>query len=349
MDRCENYVWGGIDMKKIMKRILLGLLGFIVVIIMGLFINNRIMAAKYSKVSTEAANLSDAEIEAVNQVYTFLNDKGEEIFPGFNGKDIDLIIYNNSYEFLICNNGNDNQWDNIGRNVELNKNIYRRNAINPQAFAVYVDDRWVASMSTINSFNKSFTKNTGYLFPPQIVMLDEQHYTGVVIHEMLHAFQGKNNDLRVTNTKSLDGICSNYYDDDKFNKLMIEEGYYLEHAINATNKETIIEYAKGFINTRKKRRIECNMSKTEIENETDFEWLEGLARYAEYKSSTDSKSLVRKNMDKIEQKVKIKQDDRYYALGMAEALVLDKLQKDWKDEVFDKNFSLEKKIEQLVK
>ena len=336
-------------MKKIMKRILLGFLGIIVVIIMGLFINNRIMAAKYSKVSTNAANLSNAEIEAVNQVYTFLNNNGEEIFKGFNGKDMDLIIYNDSYEFLLCNNENNNEWEPIGKNDELNKNIYRRNANNPQAFAVYVDDRWVGSMSTINSFNKSFTKNTGYIFPPQIVMLDQQHYRGVVIHEMLHAFQGKNNDLRVRNTKSLDGICSNYYDDNKFNELMIEEGYYLEHAIKATNKETIIEYAKGFIDTRQKRRIECNMSKIEIENEADFEWLEGLARYAEYKSSADSKSLVRKNMDKIEQKVKIKQDDRYYALGMAEALVLDKLQKDWKDEMFDKDFSLENKIEDLVK
>jgi hypothetical protein len=349
VDRCENYEWGGIDMKKIMKRIFLGLLGLIVVIIMGLFINNRIMGAKYSKVSTNSAILSDAEIEAVNHVYTFLNDKGEEIFPGFNGKDIDLIIYNDSYEFLLSNNENDKQWEPIGKNDELNKNIYRINANNPQAFAVYVNDRWVGSMSTINSFNKGFAKNTGYLFPPQIVMLDEQHYTGVVIHEMLHAFQGKNNDLRVRNAKSLDGISSNYYDDNKFNKLIIEEGYYLEHAIKATNKETIIEYAKGFIDTRQNRRIECNMSKIEIENETDFEWLEGLARYAEYKSSTDSKSLVRKNMDKIEQKVKSKQDDRYYTFGMAEALVLDKLQKDWKDEMFDKNFSLEKKIEQLVK
>lgn len=334
-------------MKKVMKKILLVLLGLIVVIIMGLFINNRVMAVKYSKVSTNALNLSDVEIEAVNKVYTFLKDKGEEIFPGFNGKDIDLIIYNDSYEFLICNNENDNQWEHIGKNDELNKNIYRRNANNPQAFAAYVGDRWVGSMSTINGSNKFLTENTGYLFPTQLVMLDKHHYTGVVIHEMLHAFQGKNNDLRLTNTKH--DVCTNYYDDNKFNKLIIEEGYYLEHAINATNKETIIKYAKGFIDTRQKRRIECNMSNKEIEHETDFEWLEGLARYAEYKSSTDSKSLLRKNMDKIEQKVKNHDDDRYYVLGMAEALVLDKLQKDWKNEMFDKDFSLEKKIEQLVK
>lgn len=332
--------------KKIVKIIFLGFLGLVVVSIIVLLINSRIIAAKYSKVSTNAAILNGVEIAAVNQVYTFLNDNGEEIFPGFNGKDIDLIIYNDSYEFLLCNNENDNQWDPIGKNDELNKNIYRRNAYHPQAFAVYVDDRWVGSMSTLNSFNKSFTKKTGYLFPPQIVMLDEQHYKGVVIHEMVHAFQGKNNDSRLRNTKH--GVCSNYYDDNDFNKLIVEEGYYLEHAMNATNKETIIEYAKGFIDTRQKRRIECNMSKKEIENETDFEWLEGLARYAEYKSSTDSKSLLRKNMDKIEQKVKNRDDDRYYVLGMAEALVLDKLQEGWKDEMFDKDFSLERKIEQLA-
>ncbi len=333
---------------KIVKGAFLGFIGFVLVISIVLFINNRIMEIKYSKVSTNVMNLSDAEIETVNQVYTFLSDNGETIFPGFNGKDIDLIIYNDSYEFLICDNEDDYQWEHIEKNDELNKNIYKRNANDPQAFAVYLNDRWVGSMSTKNRYNKFITKNTGYLFPPQLVMLDEQHYIGTIIHEIVHAFQGNNNDLRVRNAKSIQMLCSNYYDDNKFNELIIEEAYYLEQAINATNKKDAIEYAKGFIETRQKRRIECNMNNKEVKNEIEFEWLEGLARYAEYKSSANSKSLLRKNMDKIEQKVKIHSDDRYYTLGMAEALVLDKLQKNWKNEMFDKDFSLEKKIEQLT-
>lgn len=76
-------------------------------------------------------------------------------------------------------------------------------------------------------------------------------------------------------------------------------------------------YTKKFLEIREKRRIECKMSMTEIQNEVDFEWLERLARYAEYKASTNSNSLVAKNLLDIDQKVKIKGDDRYYTLGMA--------------------------------
>jgi hypothetical protein len=51
--------------------------------------------------------------------------------------------------------------------------------------------------------------------------------------------------------------------------------------------------------------------------------------------------MVAKNLLDIDQKVKVKGDERYYTLGMAQALILDKLHKDWKDYVFTDDFSME--------
>lgn len=58
---------------------------------------------------------------------------------------------------------------------------------------------------------------------------------------------------------------------------------------------------------------------------------------------------LNKNKLKIGEGYRARRSNRkIYILGMAEALVLDKLQKNWKDEMFNKDFSLEKKIEQLT-
>jgi hypothetical protein len=130
--------------------------------------------------------------------------------------------------------------------------------------------------------------------------------------------------------------------------LITKEAYNLEQASKASKREDVLAYSKKFLEIREKRRIECKMSAAEIKNEMDFEWLEGLARYAEYKASTNSNSLVVKNLLNIDQKVKEKNDDRYYTLGMAQALILDKLQKDWKNDLFTDNFSLEDYLKKII-
>lgn len=44
------------------------------------------------------------------------------------------------------------------------------------------------------------------------------------------------------------------------------------------------------------------MTEEEIESEIGIEWLEGIARYAEYILSEGSKSLIARNLDKISKK-----------------------------------------------
>ena len=325
---------------KILKRITISIFGLILLGILGLIVNNRVFAVKYNKLSTDGDTLTSSEVLVVKGVYDYLNAYGDDIFKGFNGN-TDLIIYNDKYEFLICDNNSDAVWELIDNNTVLNKRIYRRNAENPQAFAVSVNDKWVGSMSTKNTFNKTMANSVPVFFPIQVMTMDDELNKAVVIHEMVHAFQANNNSERFGRIKNLHSICENYYDDESFNEMIVQEASYLEEAISAEKIEDVIEYAKKFLETRDRRRAECKMSTAEIQDEVNFEWLEGLARYAEYKASADSKSLVARNLQDIDQKVKIKADDRYYTLGMAQALVLDKLQEDWKKDLFTGYISME--------
>lgn len=325
---------------KILKRISISILGLILLGVIGLIVNNRILALKYNNLSTDEGTLTSSEILAVKGVYDYLKEDGEDIFEGFKGN-TDVIVFNDKYEFLICDDNSEVGWEHIEDNDVLNKSIYRRYADNSQAFAVLVNGEWVGSMSTKDTFNKNMANSVPVFFPIQAVIADDEQYKAIVIHEMVHAYEAKNNSERFSRIEKLHNISENYYDDKIFNEMIVQEASYLEKAIAAEKNEDIVEYVEKFLETRDRRREDCNMSIVEIQNEVEFEWLEGLARYAEFKASADSKSLVARNLGDIESKVRIKADDRYYTLGMAQALVLDKLNEEWKKDLFKGDFLME--------
>ena len=89
------------------------------------------------------------------------------------------------------------------------------------------------------------------------------------------------------------------------------------------------------------------MNDKEILEEQEMEWLEGLARCAEYKVSRGSSSLISKGLSDISEKVKVKNDDRYYALGMAEYMIVTKLDEHYEKYIFQKNVALEDILSEL--
>ncbi len=205
---------------------------------------------------------------------------------------------------MISDNKEAIGWNFIGDDRIINKKIYSRKVNNPQAFAVSVNGKWIGSMSTKNTFNKSIVNTIPIFFPPQIMIMDDEQYKATIIHEITHAYEAKNNLSKFEQIQKLHDVCANYYNNQTFEKLIIKEAYNLEQAAKASKREDVLAYSKKFLEIREKRRAKCKMSAAEIKNEMDFEWLEGLARYAEYKASTNSNSLVVKNLLNIDQKVK---------------------------------------------
>ncbi|HWT26990.1 MAG TPA: hypothetical protein VN131_03550 [Mobilitalea sp.] len=341
-------------MRKIIKRILLGFLLLIFICLTGLLANNLILRAVYSRYVTDADTLSKDELTQVKEVYDYLEAEGTKLLPGFDGKNIDLIVFNHAYEFLICNGDADNNWEFLEENEALGKNIYRRNADNSQAFAVNTNGEWVGSMSTRKNFVKSITNTLGeagvfgYLIPLQVFATDNEHYKGLIIHEMTHALQAIQIEPRLIKDQTISNVSSKYDNNTRYQELIREEAKYIEKALKSESLDETTVYAKHFLVLRKQRREESNMTSQEIRTEKEFEWLEGLARYTEYVSSAKSKSILRGNLDNIENKMNEGGDERFYALGMAQALVLDKLGYDWKQTVFTENFTFEDTLEQAL-
>ncbi|HAW71250.1 MAG TPA: hypothetical protein DCX37_08755, partial [Firmicutes bacterium] len=85
---------------RILRLIAKCFLGFILVVVLGLIVNNRLCALKYNKLDTESDILTTAEILAVKSANDFLCNNGDDIIKGFK-EDTDLIIFNDRYEFLI--------------------------------------------------------------------------------------------------------------------------------------------------------------------------------------------------------------------------------------------------------
>ena len=316
-------------------------------LICGLIINNRIYYSKYNKVNTNTEILTDNELKDIASVYQYITDFGNDIYNGFDTQ-TELIIYNREYEFLFTDDEYGDEWKFIGHDEITEKNIYRRKADTPQAFAIKLYNHWVASFCTHDYYNVSILEQVPVFMPPQMFLLDDIAYKSIIVHEMVHALQGNRDSYRVDAAEHIHNVCSAYYGNNDFNNLIKQEGKILKEAINLTDIAEITSKVHEFIAIRDSRRNTCGMTYDEISSEKEIEWLEGMARYAEYIASKGSKSIIAKNLDDITQKVVVSSDDRYYALGMAEIMLIKKLNiTDWQQKLFHEKYTPEDILTQI--
>jgi hypothetical protein len=337
-------------MKKILKRILLVIVAVLAILIVGLIINNRVFYLRYNNADTKKDYLSEEDIGRIHNIYNYLSEEGNNIFVGFDGKDMNLLLYNEAFEFLFSDNKPSGQeWIYIGKDKYLGKLIHRRIAVNSQAFAVKIDSTWTGSFATLDTYHKLMLREIPIFYPPQLVSADEQYYKAIVIHEMTHAYQGKCNSIRIDQAEHIQNINSTFDSNSRFNSLIVQEAKYLETAIQSDDINTVRTNTQNFLQTRVQRRKEFQMTVKDIVAEQEFEWLEGLARYAECKVSQGSSSPIAKGLSNISEKVKIKSDDRYYTLGMAEYIIIQKLDKKSEQKILQNNVALEDILSDLCR
>ena len=316
----------------------------------GLMINNRVFYLKYNTVDIDRDYLSEKEISRIHKVFDYLEEEGDNIFIGLDGKDMNLILYNEAYEFLFSEfQPSGQEWTYIGKDEYLDKFVSRRMAENSQAFAVKVDSFWVGSFATMDTYHKQMLSEIPIFYPPQFISVDEQYYMACIIHEMIHAYQGTYHSNRVDEAEHIHNVGSTYDSDSQFNTLIELEANYLDEALQSDDLDEVRKNVQLFLQTRSERRKECKMTEQEIYEEQEIEWLEGLARYAEYKVSQGSSSFLAKDLSEISKKVKVKNDDRYYALGMAEYMIILQLDKEYEQYILKDQIELEDVLSELCR
>ena len=339
--------------KRILK--IIGLT--IVLILTGLFLSNVYYAHKLRNKFT-GQHFSASEIKETEFVKELEVAFANKVWSGFDTIHIPLILYNDSMAFMTGFNYQPEGW--IALESEENGvtgPIYLKQAINPQAFAVQVDSVWVASLGTINQMNRSMFWGLrsempalmGSVFPFFLIQVrEDMHITGI-FHEIFHAFQATQNEQKFLNADNSNVNLKNYpYGNRAFSSAWDKEGKFLLSALESSDKSIMTAYIDSFLVVREMRREQSRITPELIQTEKELEWLEGLAKYAEYESyklavnMESPYNFKEKNaywQRELQQRLKklgtIDRDNRFYGSGVAQAILLDRLNPDWKKSIMN--------------
>lgn len=339
-------------MKKWLKRLMLLPL-ILVLIIFAQYLYNQYQLNKMDRLY-ESRQLQESDLSTVKEVNRLKQSYGSHIWPGFQDENIPVILFNDRYEFITLVDKMPAGWIRTGQKMEDGTYCYRRKAEKPVAFAVQTDSLWAGSMSTLQYLNRDILVNLrkeipsplNVLIPAQMIIRSSDYHVSAIIHEMFHAFQALHNPQQFNRCNASSHLTDQYpYRDNQINQLFTQEGLFLQKALNADNMEKKREWCGKFLTTREKRRE--MLSAEMVDFERHFEWLEGLAKYAEIHSyrlalqhQEDMKLSYDENlpywkteMDKLNQLGKVHGSTRFYLSGMAQARLLSQVSDQWKHQL----------------
>ncbi|MFO7697491.1 MAG: hypothetical protein R6X16_10075 [Anaerolineae bacterium] len=341
--------------------------------------NRRLAALPVAQSDLTALDMSRWQ-EAVHlrQVY------GSSVWPGWADADIPLILYNEEYAFLLGLPQPEAGWTTVPGNrpqgarwepvsdLATGSELYRQRLTGdekPQAFAMFVGDRWVAGMTTKDALVQGFARGALESLPSAVrplvpaawlaaLVLDSDQYIAAISHEAFHAFQGLSAPERLWAAESAGAERAATYpwEDDQTIARWQEELTLLREALEAEDGNEMTALARQFIEHRQNRRV--SLTPDLVEYEQEREWAEGLARYAEleiwrlpsldagYQPVTgmadDPAFHAYRGFDarwdrELPQMARMANDEgdgRFYYSGMAQAYLLDRLSPGWKQSAF---------------
>ena len=253
----------------------------------------------------------------------------------------------------------------------------------PQAFVVRVGNCWVSSMQTMawmeiafaNQFREELPPFLAPVFPYTIVtnlfIRGSDGYISLLAHEAFHAFQGE---MAAEKLAGAETAVSQHEPLYPWDDAALQANWQTELDLLAAALEDeadSADLAKQFLAQRQKRRQEAGLTADIIAYEQQREWLEGLARYAELEiwrqaalnesytphpaMKDDAKFDSYANFDRrwaqeVDQIRRMADggDGRFYYTGMAQAVLLDRLMPDWKEQAFAEGVWLEDLLKTAV-
>lgn len=258
--------------------------------------------------SAHADLLSEADQARIAETQRLRRSLGNRVWPGWGDADIPIIVYNESYAFLVGIDQPADGWMSVpgraqrgGRwEMALAEGIagqpyYRQrlpaDGATPQAFTVLVGERWVAALPTrewlLISLSRQMRDDFGPLFPHwwlarQTMGASERYIQGLA-HESFHAFIGGIAADRLAAGENAARRWEKVY---PWNNQALQTDWQSEldilaRALRAGSEEEVAELARQFLTQRAARRQAARLSTDLTSYERWREWQEGLAKYAE--------------------------------------------------------------------
>lgn len=300
--------------------------------------------------------LSAADKAELTEALRLKAEFGDQVWPGFMDSAIPIILYNDSYEFLVGEENPADSWEVVNEDNLRGKRYYRRAAKNPQSFAVSIGTRWAGRIGTLDWMNsKGPLKVTADFL---IVGL---------LHEMFHAYQANLAPSRFARATAVYASEDRYpYKDNDFATAWNNEGKTLAEALRAKDDAEAHSLAQKFLFIRDARREHATLSPDLVAYEVELEWLEGLAEYVEIKfyelaaSSVGESASIRYrpglpfylqgDFIRLERLLGQQNGDlRFYLSGMAQARLLDRLNPGWKAKAMQEKVYLEDLLRAVVR
>jgi hypothetical protein len=263
--------------------------------------------------STVADRLSEVEKAHLAEAVHLRQVIGDAVWPGWGTANIPLIVYNESFAFLvgypdpppgwikvpgaIARGG---PWEPVPGDTYDGQPYYRQALpapnVTPQAFVVQVGERWVGSMTTyewthielVNEIRASLPAVLKPIVPYRVVVLpfNSDWHIAALEHESFHAYQGLLSPDRLLAAETANhAVEADYpWDDSGFRQAWQTELASLVKAMQATTPAETARLSREFLKARAARRAEHGLTAALVDFERQREWLEGLAKYAELES-----------------------------------------------------------------
>lgn len=244
----------------------------------------------------------------------------------------------------------------------------------PEAFTVQVGRYYAASMTTREWTEIKLTQliKTDLpailkpIFPYSLIRskFNSDWHISAVIHESFHAFQAERSFERVRSAEASNTFENSYpWKDPDFREAWLKERLILSNILKTTNEKKFRELTREWLQIRDQRRTSFRNQK--LKNyEQEREWLEGLAKYVEirswilasdpalyeplpemsadpdfdhYKGGTKNRS---REIKQLQSDLNFSETIFYYS-GWAQAEILDRLDPNWKEKIFESNIYLD--------
>ena len=254
-------------------------------------------------------HLDDLQKAQIAEMLHLRRIVGSEIWSGFGQAEIPVIVWNESYAFLVGLKNPASGWRTVPRGTLqgstwetlldddfFGESYYRQplpaDGTNPQAFTVQVGEHWVASLQTkawmLISFSEQIRQDFTSIFPHWAFARlslgsTERYISPGLLHESFHAFQGLSAPERLEAGERANRQWADSYpwDDETFQENWQAELDILAQALRAESDLEIATLSRDFLSLRSARRTAANLTPAQIEFERRREWVEGLAKYTD--------------------------------------------------------------------
>ncbi|HBX69119.1 MAG TPA: hypothetical protein DEH25_06985 [Chloroflexi bacterium] len=309
------------------------------------------------------------------------SELGDEIWPGYAALEAPLVIWNKDYEFLFGINNPPAGWEPVPEDTFAEMAYYRRPADDPQNFAVQVGHQWAASISTkytldmslISAIKENMPPGIVEIFPYRIFILPSEFQISAVPHEYLHVVEAEMAPDKFEAANASYAQEARYWARDaEMRAAWKNEIELLIKAEQTLSEGDTLERVRQFLAARQQRRADFGLDADLIAYETQIEWLEGLAKFAELRnwqlaaqnhgyvalpemgSDPDFKDYETfdshwdQEISQTRHQANVEGDVRFYYTGMLQAFLLDRLMPDWQARIMDEGVYLEDLLREAV-